>query len=149
MRCIRKTSMVNRALGILNNNEGASIVLVTIISIIVVTSVIILAISVNPLMTSADKQYHQDQAYVAAKSMGAAIDKQITASGNSVKLEDYDGVVLISDNDLTNNIAVTAKVEKLSADMTYNIIVTANSSGEEYACTLTFYGSNGSYMRLS
>ena len=59
---------------VLRKNEGSSIVLVTIISIIIVTGVIILRVTTSSLWASADKQYNQDQAYMAATSLGEAVD---------------------------------------------------------------------------
>lgn len=59
---------------VLRNNEGASIVMVSIIALIIVTGVIVLRITTSSLWASADKQYNQDQAYVAATSLGEAID---------------------------------------------------------------------------
>lgn len=58
----------------LRGNEGSSIVLVTIIAIIIVTGIIILRVTTSSLWASADKQYNQDQAYIAATSLGEAID---------------------------------------------------------------------------
>ena len=59
---------------ILGGNDGASIVMVSIIAVIIVTGVIVLRITTSSLWASADKQYYQDQAYMAATSLGEAID---------------------------------------------------------------------------
>ena len=53
-------------------NEGSSIVLVTIIAIIIVTGIIILRVTTSSLWASADKQYNQDQAYMAATDKNEA-----------------------------------------------------------------------------
>lgn len=72
MRRQRKTTIGIKY--VLRDNEGASIVMVSIIALIIVTGVIVLRITTSSLWASADKQYNQDQAYVAATSLGEAID---------------------------------------------------------------------------
>lgn len=145
MRRRNKTSLINRTAGILRNEDGASIVLVTIISIIVVASVIILSINVNTLIASADRQYFRDQAYEAATSMGLAIDKII--SNNQLELKDYaDGSVILSNSSDTTEVNVTVKPAGIDL---YTVTVTAETADETYIYTATYYGSNKSYMRVS
>ena len=148
MKCMFKKALRRRIAGILRDNEGASIVLVTIISIIIVTGIVILTTSVNTLTASADRQYFQDQAYMAASSMGSSIDSLI----NSLSLESYEdidnGVVLVHDDKAGYNIDVEAKVRRISAD-TFVVTVTAKASNETYVYTATYCGSNKNYMRVS
>ena len=145
MRRRNKTSLINRTAGILRNEDGASIVLVTIISIIVVASIIILSINVNTLIASADRQYFRDQAYEAATSMGLAIDKII--SNNQLELKDYaDGSVILSNSSDTTEVNVIVKPAGIDL---YTVTVTAETADETYIYTATYYGSNKTYMRVS
>ena len=149
MRRKNMTTMFRRTADILQNNEGASIVLVTIIAVIVVTSVVILNVNANALMSAANKQYNQDQAYEAARSMGEAIDDNINSQ--NFELSDYadytenNGYIIA---DTYENISVTVKIERRGLD-TYAVIVAAQASCEEYVYTATYYGSAKTYMRLS
>lgn len=146
MRCKRKTTLSKRTAGILRDNEGASIVLVTIISILVVTSVVILSVNVNTLISSADRQYFRDQAYEAARTMGSSLDDLINE--NKLNLEDHaNGAELISDS--SNNIEVTVTVSEVTTSAnTYKVAVAAKAGSEEYIYTATYYGSNNVYMRV-
>jgi hypothetical protein len=147
MRRKCKKALSTRTTDILRSNEGASIVLVTIISVIVVASIIILSINVNTLVTSADRQYFRDQAYEAATSMGSAIDGLVNE--NKAPLDDYAEIPELI-NDTSNNINVTVKVEAVeNATNTYTVIVTATSAGEEYIYTATYFGTGTTYMRIS
>ena len=146
MKRQNKTVLYRRAKDILRNNEGASIVLVTIISILVVTSVIILSVSVNTLMASADKQYYQDQAYEAAKSMGSALDSLI--AGGNLPLDEYNGQVLVSDEDPENLVKVNAVARSKNAQ-NCDVIITAKAADEEYVYTLTYFKSGKMFMRVS
>lgn len=146
MRCKFKTALSRRTADILRGNEGASIVLVTIISIIVVASIIILSINVNTLMTSADRQYFRDQAYEAATTMGSAIDGLINQ--NKLPLDKYADREVIRDS--SNSIDVIVEVETVETSVnTYTVKVTASSAGEEYIYTAAYYGANTTYMRVS
>ncbi len=142
-----KTVLPERTAEILRSKEGASIVLVTIISILVVASIIVLSINVNTLITSADRQYFRDQAYEAARTMGQAVDGLINEG--KLPLEEYIAVdELIKDT--SNNVNVVVKVEEVtSSSNTYSVVVTANSAGEEYVYTATYFGSGKTYMRVS
>ena len=87
MRRISKTSAGRRAAHILKSNDGASIVLVSIIAILVITAVVILRMSTSSLMAGSDKQYRQDQAYMMATSMGASLDNLIVTK--TIRLTNY------------------------------------------------------------
>lgn len=62
---------------ILKSNEGASLVLVSVLAIVVLTAVIMLRVTSGTFMASASKQLNQDQAYELAASMGESIDNLI------------------------------------------------------------------------
>ena len=117
-------------------------------SIIIVTGIVILTTNVNTLITSADRQYYQDQAYIAASSMGSSVDALI----NTLSLETYEdidkGVLLIRDDNAGYNVEVEAWVKRSSAE-TFVVTVTAKASGETYIYTATYCGSNKNYMRVS
>ncbi len=149
MRRIGKSSLINRTTAILSNNEGASIVLVTIIAVIIIAGVIILSINSSTLLAFADKQYSKDQAYEAATSLGMTIDEYI--SRGSLNLSD-----LVKDSQAENvvftdsfkNIDVTASVSCISTD-TYVVSVKALSHGSEYVFSATYTGSGTAYMRVA
>jgi len=153
MKCRYKTSLKRRTADILRNEDGASIVLVTIISIIIVASVVILSVNVSSLKASADKQFYHDQAYEAARTMGLAIDGLI--SENKVDLKSAStgseskiyGNELFSDN--SNNIEVHVYVKTGAEAETYCVNVAANAGTEDYVFTATYIGSGTSYARLS
>ena len=149
MKRKNKTLFLRKTAEILQNNEGASIVLVTIIAVIVIASVIVLSVSSNALLTSANSQYNQDQAYEAALTMGEAIDDNIRAQRFDLsKYADYeenDGVII---SDSYENISVNVKVEKRAVD-TYAVIVTAKAAAQEYVYVAVYSGSQKTYMRLS
>ena len=87
MKRIRRDNLFKRTAAILGNNEGASLVLVAIIAIIVLTSVVALRVATTTFMASANRQYNQDQAYELAASLGASIDALI--SEGKIDLDDY------------------------------------------------------------
>lgn len=71
---MRKGKIIERTAKILGNNEGASLVLVSVLAIIVLTAVIILRVTTTTFMASANRQLNQDQAYELAASLGASLD---------------------------------------------------------------------------
>ena len=87
MRKNNKAALGLRTATILRDDAGASLVLVTIIAIIIITGVVILKITTSTLWASADKQYYQDRCYVMATSMGDSIDGLI--QNGVIKLTDY------------------------------------------------------------
>ena len=78
MRRIRSDNLKKRITGILGNNEGASLVLVSVIAILVLTAVVILRVACTTFMASANRQLNQDQAYELAASLGDSIDVLIS-----------------------------------------------------------------------
>ena len=77
MRRMRRDNLIKRTTAILGNNEGASLVLVSILAIIVLMSVVILRLATTTFMASSNRQLNQDQAYELAASLGASIDELI------------------------------------------------------------------------
>ncbi len=77
MRRIRRDNLIKRTAAVLGNNEGASLVLVSILAILVVTAVVILRVTSSTYMASANRQANQDQAYELAASLGESIDELI------------------------------------------------------------------------
>ena len=132
MRKISKTSAGLRAVHILKSNDGASIVLVSIIAILVITAVVILRMSTSSLMAGSDKQYRQDQAYMMATSMGASLDNLIVTK--TIRLTNYtdpNGTVIITDSPTSiPNSSVTATVTP--SGVGYVLQVEAKVAGETY-----------------
>ena len=77
MRRNRRDNLIKRTAAILGNNEGASLVLVSILAIIVLMSVVILRLATTTFMASSNRQLNQDQAYELAASLGSSIDALI------------------------------------------------------------------------
>ena len=77
MRRIRRDNLFKRTTAVLGNNEGASLVLVSILAILVLMSVIILRLATTTFMASSNRQLNQDQAYELAASLGSSIDALI------------------------------------------------------------------------
>jgi hypothetical protein len=149
-----KTKPDNRFTAILRGNEGASIVLVTIIAILIITGVIILRTTTSALWASADKQLNQDQAYEMATSMGNSLDG-IIVGNKSLDLSSIaagDGVIIskTSINGLPNA-TISASVEPLSKDdnnRVYNVTVEANVATASYSYIAQYSGSGTNYRRL-
>lgn len=149
-----KTKPDNRFTAILRGNEGASIVLVTIIAILIITGVIILRTTSSALWASADKQLNQDQAYEMATSMGNSLDG-IIVGNKSLDLSSIaagDGVIIskTSINGLPNA-TISASVEPLSKDdnnRVYIVTVEANVATASYSYTAQYSGSGTNYRRL-
>jgi len=149
-----KTKPDNRFTAILRGNEGASIVLVTIIAILIITGVIILRTTSSALWASADKQLNQDQAYEMATSMGNSLDG-IIVGNKSLDLSSIaagDGVIIskTSINGLPNA-TISASVEPLSKDdnnRVYIVTVEANVATASYSYIAQYSGSGTNYRRL-
>lgn len=144
MRRIGKSVLMKRTSDILRSNDGASIVMVTIIAVIIVAGVIILSINSSTLLAFADRQYSKDQAYEAATTLGMALDEHISKGG--IELDQHDGQEIVTDS--YNGIDVIARVDGKGTD-TYVVSVTALSRGSEYVFTATYTGSGSTYLRVS
>ena len=77
MKRMRRDNLIKRTAAILGNNEGASLVLVSVLAILVLLSVVILRLATTTFMASSNRQLSQDQAYELAASLGASIDELI------------------------------------------------------------------------
>ena len=149
-----KTKPANRFTAILRGNEGASIVLVTIIAILIVTGVIILRTTTSAIWASADKQLNQDQAYEMATSMGNSLDG-IIVGNKSLDLSSIaagDGVIIskTSINGLPNA-TISANVKPLSNDdnnKIYVVTVEANVATATHSYIAQYSGSGTNYQRL-
>ena len=141
----RLVAIKNRISEILRDREGASLVLVSIISIIIVTSVVILRITVSSLWASADRQYVQDQVYVAATSMGDAIDGLI--STNQLDLNELAQNKTTSEETTQGNLRVTSIVEEVGTN-SYKVSVTATIADCEYVYSAVYFGSDKNYSRI-
>jgi hypothetical protein len=137
-----KTTCLKRAISILRDNEGASLVLVSIISIIVLTGIVILRMATSSLWASADKQHYQDQAYQAATSCGEALDTMI----RNGKLTVADYVISTSEQplidtqiaDLPNATIMAVAIGSGAADGDVTIKVTVNVGNSEYVYTAVY-----------
>ena len=95
MRRIRRDNLIKKTAGILSNNDGASLLMVSIIAILVLSAVIILRISTTTFMASSTRQLNQDQAYELAASLGESID--ILIAEGKCDIKDIDGTIYYQD----------------------------------------------------
>lgn len=153
MRRKFKTGIGKRVSAVMRGNEGASIVLVTIISILIISGVIILRTTTSALWASADKQLYQDQAYEIATSMGNSLDVLIVKD-NKIKLDTIapangEGVIipLTEITDLPNS-NIKATVSKDADNSIYTVKVSVNVAQASYVYTAKYTGSGNSYKRL-
>ncbi len=140
MRRIEKMTIGRRAEGILRDNEGASLVLVTVIAIIILTCVVILRVTTSTLWASADKQRTQDKAYVEATTMGASIDYLI--SDGTINLSNY-----TSSTDIVVDGSVVANITPSGNG--YIVTVSAKEGNSTYVYTAYYFssGRSGEYTR--
>ena len=90
MKRVRRDNLIKRTAHILSNNEGASLVLVSILAIIVLTAVVILRITTSTFMASSNRQLNQDQAYELAASLGESIDILIERGDYNIQEQDLE-----------------------------------------------------------
>lgn len=143
MKRSNKTTYLKRALSILRDNEGASLVLVSIISIIILTGIVILRMATSSLWASADKQLNQDQAYQAATSCGDSIDTII--KDGKLPIADYalstSSQPIFDAQQIPNLPNATIKADAMgsgAADGDVTIIVTAKVASAEYVYTAVY-----------
>ena len=143
MRKIYHDNLFKRTAGILGSNEGASLVLVSIIAIIVLTAVVILRVTTTTFMASSNKQLNQDQAYELAASLGESIDVlieeekfNIFSVADGKKIYDQSGFSGLPDasvvaevTDLTDGTKVIGK----------NLKVTSKVGKAEYVYSRDYY----------
>ena len=146
MRRYSKTSLYKKTSGILQDNEGTSLVLVSIIAIIIITGVVILHVTTSSLWASAELQQYQDQAYVLATSMGDSIDSLVAQ--NKIDLSNCVGTSpFINDSSLQAS-RVTATVALKNGNYEVTINASAGNGMGTYVYTITYRGSGTSYTRV-
>ena len=152
MKRTNKTRLVNRSAAILRGNDGASIVLVTIIAILIISGVVILRTATSALWASADKQLNQDQAYEMATSMGNSLDVLIVKD-HKIKLDtiapaDGEGILIPQTNisELPDG-TIKATVSNNADSGIYTVNVTVNVAQASYTYTAKYTGSGNSYKR--
>lgn len=134
MRRIRRDNLFKRTAAILGNNEGASLVLVSILAILVLMSVVILRLATTTFMASSNRQLNQDQAYELAASLGSSIDALIENG-------DYDLDTVTSSKDIYThgtfsglpNSSLTAHIDV--SDGVKKLTITAKVGKAQYVYT--------------
>lgn len=149
MKCTHKTSLNRRIAAIIRGNKGASIVLVTIIAILVITAVIILRSTTGALWATADKQVNYDQAYEMATSLGDSLDILIVKE-KKINLSDIynsNGIIVPETQaaDLTNS-SVIATVS-MDSDGAYVVTVESHVASASYIYTAKYRGGGTRYTR--
>ena len=130
---------------ILKSNNGSSLVLVSALTIIIVALTVSLRIAAGMIMSSANKQLNQDQAYELAVSLGNSLESRIlnadTENGTPTQLPLSDGATLVdmSGFDGMPDAEVEAVVSK-DADR-YVLTVTSNVGKATYIWTGIYKGS--------
>ena len=109
MRRIRRDNLIKRTAGILRNNDGASLLMVSIIAILVLSAVIILRISTTTFMASSTRQLNQDQAYELAASLGESID--ILIAEGKCNIKDINGTIYSQDTGFVGMPDASVKAE--------------------------------------
>ena len=139
MKRIRHDNLIKRTAAVLGNNEGASLVLVSILAILVLLAVVILRLATTTFMASANRQLNQDQAYELAASLGSSIDELIMTGK-------YDLDNISSDSTIYNRSsfpghqANSSVVAKIDVEGNYKIlIVTAKVGQAQYVYTKEYY----------
>ena len=133
MRKINRNNLTKRITRILGNNDGASLVLVSVLAIIVLTAVVVLRVTTTTFMASANRQLNQDQAYELAASLGESIDLLISEGKYDInKIDLPEGKKTIYS--LTNK---DNKLEGLSKDASVSAVVSKTEDGEGKLLTVT------------
>lgn len=135
MRKIRRDNLIKRTREVLSNNDGASLILVSILAIIVLTAVVVLRVTTSTFMASSNRQLNQDQAYELAASLGESIDILIERGDYNIQNETSGKEIYSS---VTNDdkfiglpdAKVVAKVTDIAGGK--KLTVTANVGNAEY-----------------
>lgn len=140
MKRIRRDSFTKRIAAIMGNNEGASLVLVSIIAIIVLTAVVVLRLASSTFLASANRQLNQDQAYELAASLGSSIDVLIDEGKFSIADATVGDPIYERNyfSNLPKNSKVVAKISNITKDgqvVGKKLTVTANVGKAEYIYT--------------
>lgn len=135
MRKINRNNLKGRITRILGNKEGASLVLVSVLAIIVLTAVVVLRVTTTTFMASANRQLNQDQAYELAASLGESIDLLISEGKYDInKVELPADVKKKTIYSLTNQ---DNKLEGLSRDASVKAVVSETEDGKGRVLTVT------------
>ena len=130
---------------VLKSNRGSSLVLISALTVIIIALTVSLRIAAGMIMSSANKQLNQDQAYELAVSLGNSLESRIinpdTNTGAATGLELTDGATLVdmSGFDGMPDAEVEAAVSK-DADR-YVLTVTSNVGKATYIWTGIYKGS--------
>jgi hypothetical protein len=135
MRKIRCDNLIKRTREVLSNNEGASLILVSILAVIVLTAVVVLRVTTSTFMASSNRQLNQDQAYELAASLGESIDILIERGDYNIQNETSGKEIYSSvtnDDKFTGlpDAKVVAKVTDIAGGK--KLTVTANVGNAEY-----------------
>lgn len=140
MKRMRRDNLIKRTAAILGNNEGASLVLVSILAILVLLSVVILRLATTTFMASSNRQLNQDQAYELAASLGSSIDALIENGDYNLdaitedKMGDDNIYSCNSFEDMPNS-SVMVEVDVDENNHTKTIIITAKVKNAQYVYT--------------
>ena len=139
MRRIRHDNLIKRTAEVLGSNEGASLVLVSVLAILVLVAVVILRLATTTFMASANRQLNQDQAYELAASLGASIDDLIASGKYDLDSVDADKEIYSRStfSGFPANSSVTAKIDV--EEHVKILIVTANVGKAQYVYTKEYY----------
>lgn len=138
MKKIARDNLIKRTSKILRSNDGASLVLVSILAIIVLTAVVILRVTTNTFMASSNKQLNQDQAYELAASLGESIDTLVEDGKYNIYDVQVDGSNPTKIYNQTSgfsglpNASVVAEVTKTKDGKGKVLKVTAHVGAAEY-----------------
>ena len=139
MRRIRQDNLIRRTAKVLGNNEGASLVLVSVLAILVLVAVVILRLASTTFLASTNRQLNQDQAYELAASLGASIDDLIASGKYDLDSVSSDKVIYTNSSftGLPKNSSVTAQIDV--EEHVKILIVTANVGKAQYVYTKEYY----------
>ena len=135
MRRIRGNKLIKRTREVLGSNEGASLVLVCILAIIVLTAVVVLRITTSTFLASSNRQLNQDQAYELAASLGESIDILVERGDYDIFGQTPDTIYdSVSKGDNFTGLPSGSKVVAEVSDITEGkrLTVTANVGNAEY-----------------
>ena len=135
MRRIRRDSLIKRIREVLTGNEGASLVLVSILAIIVLTAVVVLRVTTSTFMASSNRQLNQDQAYELAASLGESIDILVERGDYDIFEQGPDTIYdSVSKGDSFTGLPAGSKVVAKVSDIAEGkrLTVTANVGDAEY-----------------
>ncbi|MCR5598051.1 MAG: hypothetical protein K6G19_07750 [Lachnospiraceae bacterium] len=122
---------------ILKSNNGSSLVLVSALTIIIVALTVSLRIAAGMIMSSANKQLNQDQAYELAVSLGNSLESRIlnadTENGTPTQLPLSDGATLVNMSDFDG-----------MPDADVKAVV--STDGDRYVLTVTSHVGKASYI---